>query len=1715
MATNMVNNLFSPQVETFQPAFIYNTSPNISFSISPFNTAADIRYLHVSVIDQRNNENALVGLLPQAYNANDAIAPEYFQTNGNNGYGLINGILIIDFPSNIDKIQPGELIQYDRKTDKYVVSIPTNILRQDKKVKIDNPIYDTTQFGEDGSPVLISATQDTKYFNVGQYYKIQLRFDSCTEENLSDLSSGMAKEVDTAKKQDLYERFINYLIRYRHYFSEWSEVTLIKPILHVNFNFPQLDGSILGEQNGLKGLNQGIIPLSASVIMKDKLYYLESVKDHPDMTAFKDSYVDGLVDETEHVERFRFTVYPMDEQGIVDYETINYLGDWEYTTVREDTTSVEYGINTIIELQEKDAGQYHALVIEYYTNNNYYGKDIRYFESNLLETRLKDPWWHDLQDTEHRKNPKFVQVNQEDGIVKIRFRWDVKEASRDLDFSPSDGILYLRRASSLDNFKTWKLMSVTFHQESEVTENENFVIALDFDDYTVCSLVRYKYSVQYHMLKSSTHGEDKGKVIQAAWTKSYESAEVYPSFYNMLLQRQNRQIAIRYNGQVSSWKPVVNRQKVDTLGGRYPKFVENAQMNYRQFSINGLISAEGDFNRTFLNEFDGEFVKHVPTEEKPIGDYVLRNGKYVFAATVKDGEQTYDWKYFYNSDMQAYNKYFDGKYMLRNDTTPDGEYGYNPKLDKNEYSSGVLGYKKWMLTNCTVAKDLKEGYDLSVFTDEYAASYVYGSYSQHDLYPTDNWYWERLFRDELVKWLNDGEPKLYRSMPEGNMAVMLADINLTPNPQLGRRLYNFSATVYEIGDGNDLDVLDSLGIYNAPKLVNKYGEISVIPSPDLDDDDDEEEDEAFTSGITQLGQMWLPKIYGFDLINGSSGGSSAEDESGPIWDEMTIAERIKTQYLGRFADYSVKGTVNLDWVRFQFVSNPKYYTSNYNSLSLPGAKWKPVDMIPFSDKLSKNYTIANDDYTSVSNNYTGKPYNQTVKNKNTQTNKKRKTTLTDSDTFEIKASEMQNYNGKGIYKKWVVELKDENQYSIFDDKITKISQELQEETQEETQETTLEILSFHPSGNLPPVDNEYAPPVLYDVAPSDTSRYNLDFIAAYLCGLEKPEDIAGITSQILDSSNVRTCSGKAFKKIFENIFLALSEIKDDDTFYYNYDTENYTLNFYLLKKPATICTFAATNFDKNLEGKGAYVLRDDEYKLITEENPRQNDEDTYDDYIVYSWTKAPSAKQILLQATATKIDGEIFTPNCSWIRNSQIFVIKNIGNLNCSKITITFKYEHEETLVLNLEDENPLSLDSSTLSLGYNFWLNNSGIFVNDRGFYQVPDKTKISNITLRKPEFTGDHYDKVIIDYKATYKRLHDTSNIPVRTIKIEKIVGQWGGVFPYTHSVHEDIYNKYYYVKYMLPNTSGQYEWMVDFPEYYSLNNNDEFIRTNQKIAKVKKEKGYWKLYSIEDNTEVKIEKAKNYNFESKEQAMMWLWMADVGESQQQKLSKEYVQYLDTWKGVSVDVTPYAVLQVRYKGYLEDTTLVVGRSGVLSLWDDNEVEEITFMGRRMVQAPRSRQPYLDEWEYVLDELLSIEFGLDEATQRVDWINWYNNRPEQTRIEVAFAFGYTVKQMEDALQSITESMKRRLWPFWLKTYYNKTTEIHKPQYNTVYPIASNGQTYYYIYYIDDEWYPIEPYVEDSNKMTIADMKKHGTIVAQVPIYGYVNYHAEIKRSYL
>lgn len=70
----------------------------------------------------------------------------------------------------------------------------------------------------------------------------------------------------------------------------------------------------------------------------------------------------------------------------------------------------------------------------------------------------------------------------------------------------------------------------------------------------------------------------------------------------------------------------------------------------------------------------------------------------------------------------------------------------------------------------------------------------------HKNLTTDNLYAERIFREKVIDFLTKDRPLLYKSQTEGNIVVKLMNIQLTPNKTLGRMIYDFSCTCYEVQD---------------------------------------------------------------------------------------------------------------------------------------------------------------------------------------------------------------------------------------------------------------------------------------------------------------------------------------------------------------------------------------------------------------------------------------------------------------------------------------------------------------------------------------------------------------------------------------------------------------------------------------------------------------------------------------------------------------------------------------------------------------------------------------------------------------------------------------------------------------------------------------------------------------------------------------------------
>ena len=69
---------------------------------------------------------------------------------------------------------------------------------------------------------------------------------------------------------------------------------------------------------------------------------------------------------------------------------------------------------------------------------------------------------------------------------------------------------------------------------------------------------------------------------------------------------------------------------------------------------------------------------------------------------------------------------------------------------------------------------------------------------------------ERDFREKVVKFLQDGKPKLFKSPTQGNIIIKINDVSIAPNKTLSGIIASFSATAYEIAEAT----IDNYKKYN-------------------------------------------------------------------------------------------------------------------------------------------------------------------------------------------------------------------------------------------------------------------------------------------------------------------------------------------------------------------------------------------------------------------------------------------------------------------------------------------------------------------------------------------------------------------------------------------------------------------------------------------------------------------------------------------------------------------------------------------------------------------------------------------------------------------------------------------------------------------------------------------------------------------------------------
>lgn len=256
------------------------------------------------------------------------------------------------------------------------------------------------------------------------------------------------------------------------------------------------------------------------------------------------------------------------------------------------------------------------------------------------------------------------------------------------------GNYVITRTDSHSDYTKWEdVKFLEFFQES-LGNREVYV------DYTVEYGVGYKYAIS------------AVNALGLRTSNKIDSEKPHFSYFNSCYLFNQKQLPLRFDVQISSFKKTVLAQKQDTLGSKYPVINRNGQSYYAEFPFNGLISMEMDDYITFLDV--GQVSHKLATRE---------------------------------TDLRP----------------------QSPRTPEKTY------------------------------------------------------YMEKVFREQVEKFLNDGTPKLFRSATEGNMIIGLLNVSLSPKQELGRMIYSFSATAYELYDCT-LENLQSLNIITIGEYAQQQKE---------------------------------------------------------------------------------------------------------------------------------------------------------------------------------------------------------------------------------------------------------------------------------------------------------------------------------------------------------------------------------------------------------------------------------------------------------------------------------------------------------------------------------------------------------------------------------------------------------------------------------------------------------------------------------------------------------------------------------------------------------------------------------------------------------------------------------------------------------------------------------------------------------------------------
>lgn len=353
--------------------------------------------------------------------------------------------------------------------------------------------------------------------------------------------------------------------------------------LSVSFNIPEdtMSRLVIGNFYKVQLAYYKNVKLSSGKIEKVPGYYSTvgivkyTVKPILSMVGLQDAIMNTITsqqfigsysnsDSTERVYQYRFTIHSLDGSIIED-------SGWLLHNSYLDTNDYE-STDTYVCKRELYSGWMYYIQYSVITTNGLEESSVRF-----QVTKTEDSGAELLVSL-------ATDLDYENGRVKVFIPDPTEYLQESYIMGLNNGILQgtfiLARTSSDSNYQQWEILSNFTYQ----SDYHDFV----YWDYTVAAGVEYKYSLQ----KYNTSGIFSPKVTS-------KNIRVY--FEDIFLFDGARQLKVRFNPKVSSFKEIVSETKKTTLGNQFPFILRNGAVRYKEFPVNGLLSYLSDNEKLFMS----------------------------------------------------------------------------------------------------------------------------------------------------------------------------------------------------------------------------------------------------------------------------------------------------------------------------------------------------------------------------------------------------------------------------------------------------------------------------------------------------------------------------------------------------------------------------------------------------------------------------------------------------------------------------------------------------------------------------------------------------------------------------------------------------------------------------------------------------------------------------------------------------------------------------------------------------------------------------------------------------------------------------------------------------------------------------------------------------------------------------------------------------------